>query len=92
MESEEQYSDIYLLIVKPNTTWEEETENGDFTIIPLSEREATAVIMDLDEEHYVRDLNKFQVFNIPERFESFKIKNASEENKTYLIMKKEISE
>lgn len=85
---EEQLSDVYMLMVKPNTTWEEETEDGDFSIVPLTSKECTAIIMDLDEEHHVRDLEKFQVYNIPKRFKSFKVKNASEENKTYLVIKK----
>jgi hypothetical protein len=85
---EEQLSDVYMLVVKPNTTYELETEDGDFSIIPLSSKEATAIIMDLGEEHHVRDLEKFQVYNVPERFNSIKVKNASEERKSYLIAKK----
>ena len=85
---EEQLSDIFMLIVKPNTTWEEETEDGNFSIIALSAKESTAIIMDLDEEHFVRDLEKYQVYNIPSRFDSIKLKNASEENKSYIIFKK----
>jgi hypothetical protein len=85
---EEQLSDIYILMVKPGTTWEEETEDGEFSIIALSDKESTAIIMDLKEEHHVRELEKYEVYNVPERFEEVKFKNASEVNKSYIITKK----
>ena len=88
---EEQLDNIFMLVIKPETDWEENTEEGHFTIVPLSEKKHTAVIMDVDEEHHVVELEQFQVYNIPERFNSFKIKNGSLENKSYLVLVKEES-
>lgn len=86
---EDKFDNVFFLAVKPNSTWEEETEDGNFTILSLTEPEYSAIIMDLDEEHLVKELEKFQVYNIPERFKSFKLKNSSpDETKTYIIMKK----
>lgn len=87
---EEQLTDIFMLVVKPNANWTEEMDGADYSIIPFSDKEDTAVIMDLEEEHHVIDLDKFQVYNVPKRFNEFKLKNASLENKTYLITKKDV--
>lgn len=88
---EDKFDNVFMLVVKPNSTWEEETEDGFISLLPLSESFGNAVIMDLDEEHLVEELTQFKVYNVPARFPKFKVKNGGSEQKAYIIFRKERS-
>jgi len=82
-----------MLVVKPGNSWEEETEDGGFSIIPLTSKEQAMVTMSIEEESVVKELEKYQVFNIPDSAKSIRVSNSSEEFKSYIILKKgEVSE
>ena len=89
MKQSETFNDIYLLVVKPDTVWTESMDVGySYSLIPMTSTLHNAIIMDLKEEHNVKELTKFSVFNIPRRFKEFNIKNASKSHTSYLILKK----
>ena len=84
------YDDVQMLIVVPDSTWTEQAIGYEMDVIPLSEDQGTALIMDLGDEHHVVEPTQFGQYRVPERFEEIKFKNASKENRAYLLLKKEI--
>jgi len=88
MRDKDKFSDIYLLVVKPNTVWEEVLDKRICFIIPMTETNGTALIMDLDKEHCVEEFEKFKAVSVPRRFKKVLLKNATDAHTSYLIMKK----
>ena len=83
------YKDIYMVVVKPSTTWEQEEENDNVVIVPLGDTEHTALILGKQGDHQVFDMEKFVEFPIPNELNKFTFKNASETIKSYLVLIKE---
>jgi len=82
------YKDIYMVIVTAESNWTEVFEEEEkVDVVGLSDKEGTALIMDLEDEHYVTEVEQFESVGIPERFPKVEFKNATEENKSFLIMK-----
>ena len=81
-----QYDNIYMLGVKPGTTWEEETEDGFISLIPLSSDKLDSISLEAD---LVEELTKFKVYEVPPDLEKFKITNETKEVKFYIVLRKE---
>jgi hypothetical protein len=81
------YKDIYLALVKPNTTWTVEEERDNVSVVSLSESKSSIIFGDqVEGTHKVMELEKFNAFDVPDEYDEFDLKNPNQENKSFLIL------
>lgn len=80
------YKDVYLLVVKPKSTWETQCEKGAYTVMPLSE-DLGGTSLHLEED-LIDGMERFTVYSIPRGTKEFILTNDTESHKSYLIFRK----
>ncbi len=87
----EVYSNVYILGIKPNTTWDNEDEGGDISILPITDLVGSNTIefSSLKGRKHSLEAKKFNQYSLPRKVRQFSIINKEDVTTYYIIKIKE---
>lgn len=78
----DQYKDLYILVVKANTTWEGEIKEGENYVLPLTETTGSSLVVDGED---LGGMVRLLVLKLPDDAKKFEMKNTTDKNRSYIM-------
>lgn len=82
----EQFKDLYILVVKPYTTWEGDINSGMNYVLPLTPTKGSNLSIDGED---MEELTRLKVMLLPTGAKKFEMKNGTDKNQSYIIINAE---